>query len=110
MQFIQVILATHLAGVPARRVPKDAPLDSHLLARAKVDTKALKMGVYGVCVSAPLSHYMIGMLQRAFAGRTSTRDKILQILASNLIVSPIQISGEYSWNVCVWGWKMRWRT
>ena len=97
MQFIQDILANHLAGVPARRVPKDASPLAHLLARAKVDTRALKMVVYGVFVSAPLSHYMVGALQRAFAGRTGTKDKILQILASNLIVSPIQISGELDW-------------
>lgn len=29
-------------------------------------------------------------LQKAFEGRTTTKDKILQIIASNLIVSPIQ--------------------
>ncbi|CAD6901771.1 unnamed protein product [Tilletia laevis] len=32
---------------------------------------------------------LMGALQRAFAGKTSTRDKILQIVAANLITSPI---------------------
>jgi len=49
-----------------------------------------KMALYGVFISAPLGHLLIGMLQRLFAGRTSLKAKILQILTSNLIISPIQ--------------------
>ncbi|KKA22234.1 Uncharacterized protein T310_3729 [Rasamsonia emersonii CBS 393.64] len=49
-----------------------------------------KMALYGMFISAPLGHVLIGILQRIFAGRTSLRAKILQILVSNLIVSPIQ--------------------
>ena len=45
-----------------------------------------KMAAYGALISAPLGHVMIGFLQWVFAGRTSLRAKILQILASNLIV------------------------
>lgn len=52
------------------------------------------MALYGLLVSAPLSHYLIGLLQKAFAGKTSPRAKIAQIVASNLLVSPIQVSGE----------------
>ncbi|EEP80071.1 conserved hypothetical protein [Uncinocarpus reesii 1704] len=44
-----------------------------------------KMAVYGAFISAPLGHFLIGILQRVFAGRTSLKAKILQILASNLI-------------------------
>ena len=51
------------------------------------------MAVYGFLVSAPLSHYLVGALQKAFKGRTTPRDRILQILASNLLISPVQISG-----------------
>lgn len=32
------------------------------------------------------------MLQKAFAGKTTPKDKLLQIIASNLIVAPIQNS------------------
>ncbi|KXL46931.1 hypothetical protein M433DRAFT_3631 [Acidomyces richmondensis BFW] len=49
-----------------------------------------KMAIYGAFVSAPLGHVMISILQRMFAGRTSLRAKILQILVSNLVISPIQ--------------------
>ncbi|KAI5367517.1 hypothetical protein Slin15195_G026470 [Septoria linicola] len=49
-----------------------------------------KMAVYGAFISAPLGHVMISILQKLFAGRTSLKAKILQILVSNLIISPIQ--------------------
>ncbi|KIW03807.1 uncharacterized protein PV09_05107 [Verruconis gallopava] len=51
-----------------------------------------KMALYGAFVSAPLGHLLISILQRVFSGRTSLRAKVLQILASNLIISPIQNS------------------
>lgn len=53
------------------------------------------MGLYGLLVSAPLSHVLIGSLQRLFAGQTGAKAKILQILATNLVVSPIQTAGEW---------------
>lgn len=46
-----------------------------------------KMAIYGAFVSAPLGHVLISILQKVFAGRTSLKAKILQILASNLVVS-----------------------
>lgn len=49
-----------------------------------------KMAVYGSLISAPLGHILVTALQKGFAGRTSTKSKIAQILVSNLIVSPIQ--------------------
>jgi len=49
-----------------------------------------KMAAYGALISAPMGHVLIGMLQWVFAGRTSLKAKILQILASNLIIAPIQ--------------------
>ena len=48
-----------------------------------------KMAIYGGFVSAPLGHVLINLLQWVFVGRTSLKAKILQILASNLIVSSI---------------------
>ncbi len=44
------------------------------------------MAVYGAFISAPLGHVLISLLQKLFAGRTSLKAKILQILVSNLIV------------------------
>ncbi|GAD99965.1 integral membrane protein 25D9-6 [Paecilomyces variotii No. 5] len=49
-----------------------------------------KMAIYGSFISAPLGHLLVGILQKIFAGRTSLKAKILQILVSNLIISPIQ--------------------
>lgn len=48
-----------------------------------------KMSLYGMFISAPLGHLLIGILQKIFAGRTSLKAKILQILVSNLIVRVI---------------------
>ena len=50
-----------------------------------------KMAAYGAFISAPLGHFLIKILQKMFAGRTSLRAKILQILVSNLVVrsSPV---------------------
>lgn len=53
-----------------------------------VSSRVPKMAVYGAFISAPLGHVLISILQRLFAGRTSLKAKILQILVSNLIVSP----------------------
>lgn len=53
------------------------------------------MALYGFLVSAPLGHVLVTALQRAFAGKTSTGAKVAQILASNLLVAPIQTVGEY---------------
>lgn len=44
------------------------------------------MAAYGALVSAPMGHVMVWALQKVFAGRTSLKAKIMQILASNLIV------------------------
>lgn len=46
-----------------------------------------KMALYGALISAPLGHVLVGTLQRLFAGRTSLRAKIFQIIVSNLVVS-----------------------
>ncbi|KAG8719248.1 hypothetical protein FRC08_003332 [Ceratobasidium sp. 394] len=90
LSFLQEVLASHLSGVPVPRPPKDAPAYSHALAAAKIDMRAVKLAIYGFFISAPMGHFFVGLLQRAFAGRTSAGAKIAQILASNLIVAPIQ--------------------
>lgn len=72
------ILASYLAGV------KDPKTGSYVSARVP------KMAAYGFFVSAPLSHYLVNLLQRAFKGRTSGPWKIAQIVASQLLVTPIQ--------------------
>ena len=48
-----------------------------------------KMSLYGMFVSAPLGHFLVGIMQKVFAGRTSLKAKILQIIFSNLLVRHI---------------------
>ncbi|KAM6498423.1 hypothetical protein JOM56_006371 [Amanita muscaria] len=90
--FLQEVLGNHFAGVPIRKPPYNAPFTTQLLARSHVNVKSAKMALYGFLVSAPMSHYLIGLLQRAFAGKTSKGARLAQILASNLLVAPIQTS------------------
>jgi len=69
----QEVLATYLSG----DISKDG---SYITARVP------KMAIYGAFISAPMGHVLINILQRVFAGQTSLQAKILQIVASNLIV------------------------
>ncbi|KAI9930481.1 hypothetical protein MW887_011235 [Aspergillus wentii] len=63
-----------------------------------------KMALYGMFVSAPLGHFLIGILQKIFAGRTSIKAKILQIIASNLVVClfffPLVLSDTSLLRIC----------
>jgi hypothetical protein len=90
LSFLQEILASYISSAPIERPPKNAPAISHVLAKAKVTPKTLKMAAYGAFISAPLGHVLLGALQRAFAGKTGTGAKIAQILANNLLLAPIQ--------------------
>jgi peroxisomal membrane protein 2 len=106
--FLQEVLGSHLASVPVRKPAKDAPLYTHALARAKVDARAFKMALYGFVVSAPLSHVLVGELQKAFAGRTGRAARIGQVIASNLIVSPVQAFCKFQGGyICACGFGLR---
>lgn len=56
------------------------------------NSRVPKMAAYGAFISAPLGHFLIHILQRLFAKRTSLTAKIMQILVSNLVIAPIQNS------------------
>ncbi|KAJ6519688.1 hypothetical protein C8R45DRAFT_952382 [Mycena sanguinolenta] len=88
--FLQEVLGSNIARVPAKRPAPDAPVLLQLLARSHIDMRAVKMAIYGFLVSAPISHYLVGLLQKAFAGKTGTGAKIGQIVANNLLVAPVQ--------------------
>lgn len=53
------------------------------------------MAIYGFFVSAPLGHYLVGLLQKVFAGKVGVKHRIAQLLASNLLIAPIQTSGGF---------------
>ena len=91
--FLQEVLGSNLSGTPAN-VTKGASAMVRSLQSVHLDAKAIKMAIYGFLVSAPMSHILVGLLQKAFAGKTSLRARVAQIIANNLLVSPIQASGN----------------
>lgn len=82
-----------MSGTPPN-VSKGASAMVRSLQSIHLNAKAFKMAIYGFLVSAPISHILVGLLQKAFAGKTSPRARVMQILANNLFVSPIQASGN----------------
>uniref|UniRef100_A0A0W0FGI5 Integral membrane protein n=1 Tax=Moniliophthora roreri TaxID=221103 RepID=A0A0W0FGI5_MONRR len=79
--FLQEVVANHIARTSVKRVSKDGSIIEHLLARARVDGRAFKMALYGFLVSAPMGHFLVGSLQKAFAGKTGAKARVAQILA-----------------------------
>jgi peroxisomal membrane protein 2 len=92
LSFLQEVLANHIAGVPVP-ASNNAPVYEQVLAAAKINSRAAKMAVYGAFISAPMNHVLVGTLQRVFAGQTGGRAKLLQLLASNIFIAPIQAGG-----------------
>jgi len=88
--FIQEVLTSHLARVPPSKPAKNASPIVHSLAATHVNAKAFKMAAYGALISTPLSHYLVGALQRIFAGKTSRSAKAAYILCNNTFIAPIQ--------------------
>ncbi|CAO1617695.1 unnamed protein product [Sympodiomycopsis kandeliae] len=97
------VLAGHLAGVASSKKSESSSsrhtssgitqqLSTHVnqvLTTLGLNDRALKMFIYGYAISAPLGHVMTGLLQKAFAGKTTPKDKILQIITSSLTVTVI---------------------
>jgi hypothetical protein len=90
LYFLQEVFASHLAGIPPSKAAKNASPIVHALAAAHINMKSLKMAAYGAFISAPVSHYLVGVLQSIFAGKTNPSAKAAQILCSNIFVAPIQ--------------------
>lgn len=94
--FLQEVIGSNAAGLPPPQIPKDAAPLTKALARARIDSKAIKMALYGFFVSAPMGHFLVGTLQKAFAGKTGLKARLGQLLASNLLISPINALGAQS--------------
>ncbi|KAI6031617.1 hypothetical protein BKA83DRAFT_395018 [Pisolithus microcarpus] len=90
LSFLQEVIGSNVAGLPHSQIPKDASPLSKILARYHVDARAIKMAIYGFFVSAPLGHYLVGLLQKAFAGKVGFKYRVAQLLASNFLVAPVQ--------------------
>ena len=95
--FVQEITASHLAGVPSPRpIAKSGTPQYDLeaaLSRAKITPRAFAMAIYGAFISAPLNHVLVGRLQKVFAGKTTPKDRLLQILANSICIAPITTVG-----------------
>jgi len=97
LSFVQEITATHLAGVPTQR-PTAKPGTTQYaleaaLSQAKITPRAFAMAVYGAFISAPLNHVLVGRLQKVFAGKSTPKDRVSQILASSVLVAPTTTVG-----------------
>ncbi|KAI6047763.1 hypothetical protein EDC04DRAFT_2619822 [Pisolithus marmoratus] len=90
LSFLQEVIGSNVAGLPPSPTPRDAFPLSKVLAKYHLDAKAVKMAIYGFFVSAPLGHYLVGLLQKAFAGKVAVKYRVAQLLASNLLVAPVQ--------------------
>ncbi|KAF8140383.1 hypothetical protein EV363DRAFT_1312365 [Boletus edulis] len=97
--FLQEVIGSHAA---------DASVLTKALARAHINAKAFKMALYGFSVSAPLGHVLVGLLQRAFTGKVGLKYRLAQLLASNLLIAPIQTTaflasyGYHQWCQVNW--------
>jgi len=95
LSFLQEVLASRLA-----HVSRPSSQGTSRTRPPSLTTKALKMAIYGAFVSAPMGHFLVGILQKSFAGKTSKLARFGQVLASNLFVAPIQ-AFVYLVSMCV---------
>jgi peroxisomal membrane protein 2 len=89
LSFLQEVLASRLA-----HVSRQSPQGTSTSRPPTLTAKALKMAIYGAFISAPMGHFLVGILQKSFSGKTSKLARFGQVLASNLFVAPIQAFGK----------------
>jgi len=90
LSLISEVAAGELSGSPPRPLSDKERTGILPIDVVKRYHKALEMSAYGFFISAPLSHYLLQGLQRVFAGKTSARWKVLMIVCSDLLLSPLQ--------------------
>jgi len=86
------VLSRHFAGVPSKPVSKDAPLWKRLLAWSKINSKAVKLGLYGLLVSAPMGHLLVTTMHKIFANKIRAGIQWPMICTSMLVIAPLQIA------------------
>jgi len=91
LNFLSEVLQLHFAGVPRKRVSKDASLWTRFLAYFKIEGKAFKMGLYGALFAAPVGHYILHMLLDTF-GHIEPMGGAIVGAISMLVIAPLQIS------------------
>ncbi|EJU01829.1 hypothetical protein DACRYDRAFT_31521, partial [Dacryopinax primogenitus] len=96
LSFLQEPLSSSLAHLPSpapsQTVSRYSPELALLLARLHVSPRALKLALYGFLISAPMGHFLVLMITRAFTGVQGVKARVGQLAMSNLIAAPIQVS------------------
>ncbi|KZO98296.1 hypothetical protein CALVIDRAFT_596842 [Calocera viscosa TUFC12733] len=96
LSFLQEPLSSSLAHLPppepSPAVSRLSPELAILLARLHISPRALKLALYGFLVSAPMGHFLVLLITKAFSGVQGAKARIGQILMSNLVAAPIQVS------------------
>ncbi|KAK4703886.1 hypothetical protein P7C70_g2328, partial [Phenoliferia sp. Uapishka_3] len=90
LSFFQELLAGKLAGSPPEELSKAQRTGLPPVDWIKKNHRAVKLAIYGFFVAAPLAHTLTGRLQKAFAGKTAPKDRIMMIVVQYLLLSPIQ--------------------
>ncbi|CAG8617641.1 13398_t:CDS:2 [Ambispora leptoticha] len=84
---LQEYIAQELSGSRKRKLKQ---IEKKTIFGSENNERVVKMVIYGFFISGPLGHFLFQTLNKVFAGRTTSGAKLLQIIASNLIISPIQ--------------------
>jgi len=97
LSFLQEPLSSSLAHLPppepSQTISKNvSPELALLLARLHISPRALKLALYGFLISAPMGHFLVLLITRAFSGVQGVKARVGQIVMSNLVAAPIQVS------------------
>ncbi|KAF9434512.1 hypothetical protein BGZ76_007889 [Entomortierella beljakovae] len=79
---LQEVVATKISGMPKSKDPNDFVLG--------INKRVVQMTLYGLLISGPLAHALFELVTKRFIGKEGAKWKIAQILATQLINSPIQ--------------------
>ncbi|GAA6008797.1 uncharacterized protein JCM10292_004674 [Rhodotorula paludigena] len=95
LYLVSEIVSTQLAKPKAGRQyaaagGKEANGRLSLLRVLQQSKPALKLAAYGALIAAPLDHVLYSLLARAFAGRTSRRARVGEVVAANALILPVQ--------------------
>jgi peroxisomal membrane protein 2 len=92
LNFISEVLVRHFAGAPSKPLRKNASAWKRFLVWSKINAKAVKLALYGSLIAAPMSHFFVTTMHKAFAGRLRNGVQWHMIGTSMLLIAPIQIA------------------
>jgi len=93
LNFVSEVLIRHFAGAPpSKPLRKNASAWGRFLVWSKINGKAVKLALYGGLIAAPMSHFFVTTMHKAFAGRLRNGVQWHMIGTSMLFIAPIQIA------------------